>query len=294
MYPTLNNKKNILLGDNPFFGIDHLSQEKARNRMKVLNSYEKISNVMEFVSNLGVKGFVVSMHPQLKYLIKHMKENTNLLEKFDFYPILPYAQGYVTKVSEKGIINTIGDILSSGTTQDKLKIIMRGVTGFIRKDFEKLFQTFIDVELLPLSEVNKKVIFLHNVVTDLAIGLGMKKVIENFINHIERQYGVEPGLVTINFTKLIKTLEEWNLKIPTIMTPFNSIGYQMNPSQKDCENYLSKSNVIAMNVLAGGYLKPAEAFEYISKLGINTVTIGMSTKKHAQETIDAFYLNNEI
>ena len=87
---TLNNKKEILLGDNPFFGIDHLSQEKARKRMTVLTGYEKISDVMEFVSNLGVKGFVVSTHPQLKYLIKHIKENTNLLEKFDFYPILDF------------------------------------------------------------------------------------------------------------------------------------------------------------------------------------------------------------
>ena len=290
----MNNKKEILLGDNPFFGIDHLSQEKARNRMKILSSYEKISDVMEFVSDLGVKGFVVSTHPHLKYLIKHMKENTKLLEKFDFYPIIPYAQGYVAKVSEKGIVNTIGDILSTGTTQDKLKIILKGSTGFIRKDFEKLFQTFIDVELLPLSGVNKKVIFLHNVVTDLAIGLGMKKIIETFINHIEKHYGVEPGLVTINFTKLIKTLEEWNLKIPTIMAPFNSIGYQMNPSKKDCENYLSKNNVIAMNVLAGGYLKPAEALEYVSKLGINSLVIGMSTKEHAQETIEAFHKYNKI
>jgi len=294
MYHTLNIKKEILLGDNPFFGVDHLSQEKARKRMKVLTGFEKISDVMEFVSNLGVKGFVVSTHPQLKFLIKHMKENTNLLEKFDFYPILPYAQGYVTKVSEKGIANTIGDILSSGTARDKLKIILKGSTGFIRKDFEKLFQTFIDIELLPLSEVNKKVIFLHNVVTDLAIGLGMKKIIEIFINHVEKQYGAEPGLVTINFTKLVKTLEEWGIKIPTVMTSFNSIGYQMNPSKKECENFLHKTNVIAMNVLAGGYLKPMAAFEHISKIGINTVVIGMSTKEHALETIKAFNHYKEI
>ncbi len=287
-YHTLNNKKEILLGDNPFFGIDHLSQERARNRMKVLTGSEKISEVMEFVSDMGVRGFVVSTHPQLKFLIKHMKENTNLLEKFDFYPILPYAQGYVAKVSQKGIKNTIGDIISTGSTQSKLKIILKGSAGFIRKDFDKLFQTFIDVELLPLSGVRKKVVFLHNVVTDLAIGLGMKKVIDNFINHIEKQYGVEAGLVTINFAKLVKTLEEWNIKIPTIMTSFNSIGYQMNPSKKECEDYLHKTNVIAMNVLAGGYLKPPEAFEYISKIGINSVVIGMSNKEHAQDTIEAF------
>ena len=111
---------------------------------------------------------------------------------------------------------------------------------------------------------------------------------------MEKQYGEEPGLVTINFTKLVKTLEEWSIKIPTVMTSFNSIGYQMNPSKKECENFLPKTNVIAMNVLAGGYLKPMEAFDYISKIGINSVVVGMSSKEHAQETIDVFNRYNEV
>ncbi len=283
----LTDKVELLLGDNPLFGIDHLSQERARKRMERVDGLDKVVEIMEFVSSLGVKGFVVSTHPNLKHLINILDENTNLLKKFDFYPILPYAQGYVTKVTDKGIMNVLRDVLSTGSKQDRLKLLWKGASGFLRKDFEKLFQTFIDLELLPLTKTRKKIIFLHDVVTDVAISLGMNKIIENFINHIETQYGIQAGLVTKNFPLLVKTLEEWEIKIPTVMTSFNPIGYQMNPSKEDCEKCVSKTEVIPMNMLAGGYLKPEESFQYLSKLGVKSIVVGMSSKEHAQETINA-------
>lgn len=281
--------KEILLGDNPFFGIDHLSQERARQRIEILKENHKITDVMEFVSELGVNGFVVSTHPQLRDLIKYMKKETSLLEKMNFYPILPYAQGYVSKVTEKGVIGAMNDILSGSSIRKKLQIFFNGSIGYVKKDFGKLLQTFIDVELLPMNNVKTKSVFLHDVVTDLAISLGMKNVVETFLEHINDKYSVDGGLVTKNFPKLISTLKEWDLQIPTIMTSFNPIGYQMNPSREECEKNLHQANkVIGMNVLAGGYLKPEQSAEYISKLKLDSIVIGMSNIKHAKETIITF------
>jgi len=62
----------------------------------------------------------------------------------------------------------------------------------------------------------------------------------------------------------------------------------MNPSKEECEKFISNNKVIAMNVLAGGYLKPQESFQYLSQLNLKSVAIGMSTKEHAQDTIDSF------
>lgn len=284
----MNNKK-ILLGDNPFFGIDHLSQERARQRAKVLTGVEKIAEVIEFASNLGVNDFVVSTHPQLKDLIEHLKSKTTLLETLNFYPILPYAQGYVSKSTEKGMAGAINDIVTTGSLQKKVQIFFNGTIGLVKKDYDKLLRTFIDVELLPLGKVKTNTIFLHNIVTDLAMSLGLKNVFETFVEHVEDKYKKEAGLVTKNFPKLLSTLEQWNMKIPTIMTSFNPIGYQMNPSREDCEAGLLKtSKVIAMNVLAGGFLKPDKSAEYISGLKLNSVVIGMSTIDHVKETIAAF------
>jgi predicted lactoylglutathione lyase len=48
----------------------------------------------------------------------------------------------------------------------------------------------------------------------------------------------------------------------TITASFNKIGFQMNPSKMDCEKALeevSDAQIIAMSILAAGYLQPNEA-----------------------------------
>lgn len=285
----MSRKIEILLGDNPLFGVDHLSQERARERSKILMSFEKIIEIIKSISNIGVNGFVVSTYPQLKDLIDIMKKDAELFEKIDFYPILPYAQGYVTKATEKGTVGAINDILSKVSTQKKIKILFDGSLGFLKKDFEKLFKTFVDIELYPFENVRKKTIFLHDVLTDIAISLNMKSVIETFNEYVKDKYNAECGLVTKNFPLLITSLNDWELQIPKVMTSFNSIGFQMNPSKEECEKYLKFfDNVIAMNTLAGGFLNPQDAAKYISNLNIKSVVIGMSNIEHANETINAF------
>ncbi|MCD6431683.1 hypothetical protein J7L33_03140, partial [Candidatus Bathyarchaeota archaeon] len=54
---------------------------------------------------------------------------------------------------------------------------------------------------------------------------------------------------------------------------------------------LSKPNVLAISILAAGYLKPKEAIDYIAQLpNIKGVAVGVSKEKHARET---FKLLNE-
>ena len=286
--------KELLLGDNPFFGVDNLSQERARKRMQSLDGLEKIADIMDYVSKFGVKGFVVSTHPQLRELLEYLEKNTSLLKKFEFYPILPYAQGYVTLATEKGVVKAANDLLAAGKMQDKVKILLKGSIGYLKKDVGKLIETLIDVELLPFKNARKKTVFLHDGVTDLVFGLGMKQIVETFFHHIEDNYGTSVGLVTKNLPTIMQKLDSWNMKIPTIMASFNPLGYLMNPSREAYEDSLGKSDVIAMNVLAAGYLKPEESFEYIFKHPIQSVVVGMSTKEHAEETINSFKKFNEI
>jgi len=283
------NKKEILLGDNPFFGIDHLSQERARERMKIITGFDKITEIMEYVYSMGVKGFVVSTHPELKLLVEHMKKNTDLLDKMEFYPIMPYVQGYVAKVTEKGTVGAMNEIFSGISTKNKFKVLMKGSVGYLKKDVDRLVESFIDIELDSIKNVNIKTIFLHDVITDLCIGLDLKNVMTTFLDYVKASHKTDVGLVTKNFPLLIKKLEQWNIEPPRIMTSFNPIGFQMNPSKQECEKTSGNfKNIIAMNTLAGGFVKPEEASKYISKLDVPSVVIGMSTKKHALESINAF------
>jgi hypothetical protein len=66
----------------------------------------------------------------------------------------------------------------------------------------------------------------------------------------------------------------------------------MTPSIKECEKTLKmlpKPNVIAISVLAAGYISIKEAADYLQTLpNIEGVSIGISKEKHAKETFSVF------
>jgi hypothetical protein len=287
----------VLLGDNPFFGVDHVSQERARSKASKSQNIDNIAEVIKYSFNLGIKGMVVSTHPALKALIDKLRsERSEILEKFEFYPILPYAQGYVAKINEKGMINTIIETLSSGSFKNKMKIVTKGGIGVIRKDIFELFKVFIDIELLQLKNTKINTVFLHDVITDLALSLNMKKIFEVFQEYLHENYKVNAGLVTKNFPRLINKLNEWGLEYSTVMTSFNKIGFQMNPSREECEKALDRfeGQVVAMSILAGGYLELNDAYQYIlTQQKIKKIVVGVSSIEHARKTF-GLLLNKDI
>jgi hypothetical protein len=289
---TLAKINSVLLGDNPFFGVDHLSQERAREKADRSQNFNNALQVVKYCFESGANGMVVSTHPKLKDLLDLMKSESGLINKIDFFPILPYVQGYVIKINEKGMINTLTETLSQTSLQNKLRIIAKGGIGILKKDFNQLFKLFVDIELLQINNGTKiKAVFLHDVLTDLALSLKMRNIFEMFQEHLHDRYNIQAGLVTKNFSLLTSALQEWNLRYPFVMTSFNKVGFQMNPSRQECENALSRFNgkVIAMSVFAGGYVKPKEAYEYILSLpNVDAAVIGISSVDHAKDTLDLF------
>lgn len=288
----------VLLGDNPFFGVDHLSQERAREKANQSQNLDNMLAVIQYSLKAGAKGMVVSTNPRLKHLIDYITTNSDLIDKINFFPILPYIQGYVLKINEKGMIKTLLEALNPPTGfQNKLKVLTKGGLGALRKDLFELFKVFIDIELARFpNNAKKKTVFLHDVLTDLALSLDLKKVFEVFQNHLNDAYNLEAGLVTKNFPILVSKLKQWNLEFPSIMTSFNKGGFQMNPSKQACEECIPNyaGNLIAMSVFAGGYLAPHEGYQYIlSQPKIRTVVIGISSIVHAKNTFELFLNKKE-
>ena len=279
-----------MLGDNPFFGVDHLSYERGRQRTVQL-TFDNAVEVIKCSYDLGVKDMMVGTRPNLADLLDNLSKKTDLLEKIQFHPLLPYTQGYVIKMSEKGMIQTIKEVLNSVGIRNDLKILAKGGLGLIQKDLFDLFKVFVDVELLKLKNIKIKTVFLHPALTDLALALGMKSIFETFKDHLHDHYRIEAGLCTKNFPRLVDKLTDWNMKISNIMTSFNKVGFLMNPSKEDCEKYLESydGTITGMNIFAGGYLGLNEAYNYItSQPKLRNVVIGVSSTEHAKETFQLF------
>jgi len=102
--------------------------------------------------------------------------------------------------------------------------------------------------------------------------------------------GITPGFNTGNFALLVEKFKEWDISLDDVViaAPFNKVGFQMVPSKEECEKALAqlpKPNVLAISILAAGYLKPKEAIDYIASLpNIRGVAVGVSKERHANET----------
>lgn len=282
----MNRIDSIILGHNQFMGVSHLSQDAARSRVEHFGDVKKVMDVIKVCLDSDVKGMMLSTHPRARDILEYTK-NEGFSEELNFYPLIPYAQGYVRKMNEKGVIGMLNDALKPASISKKFNILLQGGTGFLKKDFTKLLGTLIDVELLAFKDSNVKAVFLHNVLTDLGLALQAKEQFEFYIDYIKDNYDAIPAFGTMNFTKLVKIFDKWGIKKPLIMSSFNKVGFQMNPSKEECERCLREYDVdvLVMSTLAAGYLKPKEAYEYLFSLpNVKSVVVGVSTKEHADET----------
>jgi hypothetical protein len=132
-------------------------------------------------------------------------------------------------------------------------------------------------------------VMLHEIVTDMALALSLEWLFNSYIKFM-KELELTPGFETRNFTCLISKFREWGVDLNDIViaAPFNKIGFQMIPSRIACERALGllpKPNVIAISILAAGYLRLKEAIEHIKSLpNIKGVAVGVSKEQHANET----------
>lgn len=286
--------KNLLIGDNSFIGVSHLSQERARERVEKLD-VKSIVEIIETAASSGATGYTFSTHPLNLKILSALQDSRKIGQKFGLYPVLPYAQGYVRLANEKGMKGLVDETLSRLSLSNKAKAVFKGGLSALRLDPIGILKAYVDMELAGyLSEkpenATLRSVLLHEVVTDLCLGLRDVHLLDVFAQHVREKYHVSPGFVTYNLANFVALFrkEGLSMKDVVIMTPFNSVGFQMSPSRHSCESCLSalpESNVIAMSIMAGGYLKFNEAMDYISSLpNLSGVAVGVSSKEHAHNT----------
>jgi len=284
----------FLIGDNPFTGVSHLSQVAGRERVERLQ-LQGIMKVMEKAISSGATGYTFSTHPTNLQILKELKEAGTLHSTFDLYPVLPYAEGYVRLANEKGTIGLVKDVLGKLPLSGKAKVLIEGGLAATNFDAIQMLRAYVDMELTSYLSVkpkegNLRTVLLHEIVTDLALSFEARQLFDSFMKYVGDKYDAKPGFVTRNFARFVSFFRDHDLPLEraVIMTPFNKIGFQMNPSKNACETCLSnlpEGEVIAISIFAGGYLGLDEATDYLRRLhGLSGVAVGVSTEQHAADT----------
>lgn len=295
-----NSGKALLVGDNPFHNISHLSQERARVRGDALTRPEYAANLVITSLENGANGFMFSVSETTLSILGEIHEKGEI-GRLSLYAIVPYAYEYVRLANQVGGVPGLArkfakEIVLSGNVRG----IGMGLKGVMRADPISLMKTYLTYEISRIKsstgkQANLRSVLLHEVVTDMALALDLGWVFKSYVDFMSKR-GITPGFNTGNFAYLVKNIRKWNIDLSEIIiaAPFNKVGFQMIPSRIDCEETLDsvpEPIVIAISILAAGYLRPSEAIDYVATLrNIKGVAVGVSKETHARET---FRLLNE-
>jgi hypothetical protein len=276
----------LLYGDNQFFGVNHMSEEKARAQQMHFQSIDAVIDAIDTARDAGIRTFMCTTHDRIGLVCDHMRARPERYEDFLFYPGMPYAHKYANAVTEDGLLGSIRRFLPD---EGLLNAMMRGASSFARRDIEGIITLLIDAEMKMFHGLNTPVIFLQNVVVDFAMGLGAYEGFAIFAEHVRKRYGAEPGFITMNAPRLLDVLDKIGIDNPIICSNINKIGFRMSGGLDAYLDALAhrRFRAIAMSVLASGALEPEEAIRWVCELpNVQSIVFGASSAANIRRTRD--------
>lgn len=273
----------VLFGDNQFFAVNHLSDEKSREQAIRFKDDSAIIRVLDQAIEEGIGTFMCTTHDRIANICDHMRANPDKYRDFKIYPGMPYAHKYANAVTELGIIGTIKQYVPGNI----FGTFAKGGMAYLSKDFLKLMEILIDAEMKMFRGISTPVIFIQNVIVDMILGLKAYDAFRAFDDYIRKKYDAEPGYITMNMPALLDALNSIGIENPIICSSINKIGFRMSGGREIYEKYLREKEFrpIAMQVLAAGALRPKEAIEYLGNFPrIESVLFGASSRGHIRET----------
>jgi hypothetical protein len=274
----------ILFGDNQFFAVNHISDEKSRAQSIKFKDDKTILDTIDIARDLGAETFMCTTHDRIINICEMVRQEPDKYKNFSIYPCMPYAHKYANAVTELGILGTIKQYVPGNFFGS----IFKGGMAVVSKDYISIMELMIDAEMKMFKKINTPVIFLQNVITDLLLGLGMKDILKAYHEYVKKKYNAEAGFITMNMPKLLDVLESVGIQNPIICSSINKAGFRMSGGMELYEKTLRTRQLraIAMQVLGGGAIPAKDAIEYVCSLpNVESILFGASSKQNIAQTI---------
>ena len=274
----------ILFGDNQFFGVNHMSEEKARAQQMRFQDLSAVIDVLDAAYAEGIRTFMCTTHDRVAEICDHVRAHPERYPDYQFYPCMPYAHKYANAVTEHGMIEALRQFLPA---DGAVSAMLKGGVALANKDIATIMQLLIDAEMKMFHGLKTPVIFIQNVITDLLLGLGFDQCFRIFHDHVREKYGAEPGYITMNLPRLLDVLERQGIENPVVCANINKIGFRMCGGIAAYEQLIAtrRFRPVAMSVLASGAITPREAIEYVcAQPKIESIVFGASSRGNIRQT----------
>jgi len=229
----------------------------------------------------------LSTHPRAAAICEALSVDALLVSKLEVFPLLPYAQKYVTRANELGLVRVVTQTLAAASTRDKVGLGLDFARTVYRRDPLDMVRALMRLELRMFRKLNASTVFLHDAIADLLMALNLPKVFSVYKSTLRRRFGTAAGIATKNLPLLVRRFQEWGMELPVVLTHVNKVGFHVNPSQEEYEKALAHPElaVMAMGTLASGYLNPEEAYSYVNAFSsVKSIVVGASSTAHMRAT----------
>ncbi len=274
----------LLFGDNQFFGINHMSEEKARAQAMRFQRTDAIMDVLDVAYDEGIRTFMCTTHDRIANVADRVRANPERYGDFQFYPCMPYAHKYANAVTEHGMLGAVRSFIPN---DGLLTTALAGTKALASKEVDGIAKVMIDMEMKMFAGTKTPVIFIQNVFADLLMGMGFHRAFRIFHDHIQEKYGAEPAYITMNMPMLLDVLEGQGVERPIICSNINKIGFRMSGGFDAYLDALKSGRVraVAMSVYASGAIPADEAIHWISELpGVESIVFGASSAGNIRGT----------
>ncbi len=275
----------LLFGDNQFFGINHMSEEKARAGAMRFQDTRAIMDVLDAALDSGVSTFMCTTHDRVAEVCDIVRANPARYRDFVFYPCMPYAHKYANAVTDDGYLGALKRFLPD---EGLFNAMFRGGLSLATKDVEGLITLLVDAEMKMFAGLKTPVVFLQNVVVDLLLGLKFKDAFRIFADHVRKRYDAEPGYITMNLPMLLDQLAAQGVREPIVCANINKIGFRMSGGLAAYTAALDhhRCRAVAMSVFASGAIPAADALDWIAQQRrVESVVFGASSRANIESTV---------
>ena len=110
----------LLFGDNQFFGVNHMSEEKARTQADALPGLAAVMDVLELAYDEGIRTFMCTTHDRIADVCDRMRADPERYRASPSIPCMPYAHKYADAVTEHGMLGALRRFLPDEGSLDAL------------------------------------------------------------------------------------------------------------------------------------------------------------------------------
>lgn len=246
----------VVFGDNHFFGINHLSVQKAQDYRARFADRGVLADSFRMLARYDVGDQMMSAHRHAACVCQVAREVHPTLT---FHPVIPYAHSINDEAAVRGLLGTAFRLLRP-SVKDLIKLVFQMINRSVEAQIpSSSIRRFVDSQLQFFGDIpmeNRGVLFLNNVFSDLLVGLGAYECFDHF-REACLENGYEAGIITYNPSFVFRNpLPGFNLCIH-----YNCKGFLNNLTGTELNRLSTGYPIWAMGIFGSGAYSEEEVLE---------------------------------